>query len=312
MSHQPWEDGLRDRQVARVILVEGSANAAIALLKACVGIATGSMAILGDAVHSLTDLANNIVAWFVMRWSSQPPDDGHPYGHRKFETVAVFLLAMLLSLTAFELALAALRRGTPQIVDSGWAVGGMGIVLATNAGLATWQNRWARRLDSDLLRADSRHTFADVLTTLVAIVGWQAAARGYLWVDTAATLGVALLIGFLAYGLFRRSLPVLVDQASIDPEQLRRAALAVPGVVVVGQVRSRSYGHLAAADLVVGVAPDLSTVMSHEIATRVEHALHDAFPLETVTVHVEPDLGGPAADPVVRRMPPLEAKEEEG
>jgi cation diffusion facilitator family transporter len=278
----------RDRRVARVILIEGAANAAIAVLKAVVGFATGSLAILGDAVHSLTDLANNIVAWFVIRWSAAPPDDGHPYGHRKFETVAVFLLAMLLSLTAFELALAALRRAEPEILDAPWAAAGMLGVLATNVGLASWENFQARRLESDLLRADARHTFADVLTTIVAIGGWQAAARGYVWLDTLAALGVALLIGFLAYGLFRRSLPVLVDQASIDADHLRRAALAVPGVVAVRQVRSRSYGRLAAVDLVVGVAPDLSTLVSHEIATRVERALHAAFPLESVTVHVEP------------------------
>lgn len=310
MTSEPREDGLRDRQVARVILVEGSANAAIGLLKAVVGIATGSMAILGDAIHSLTDLANNVVAWFVVRWSSQPPDEGHPYGHRKFETVAVFLLAMLLTLTAFELALAALRRGEPEIIRSPWAGAGMLAVLATNAGLASWQNVWARRLDSDLLRADARHTFADVLTTLVAIGGWQAAARGYVWVDTLAALGVAGLIGFLAYGLFRRSLPVLVDQVSIDPEALRNTATAVPGVVAVRQVRSRSYGHLAAVDLVVTVAPDLSTLVSHEIATRVERALHAAFPLETVSVHVEPHVHRAETDTITDALQPV--REEEG
>ena len=92
----------RDRRVQRVIVIEGAANAAIMLLKGAVGISTGSMAILSDAVHSLTDLANNGVAWIVVRWSTRPPDAEHPYGHRKFETVAVFLLAMLRLANAWQ------------------------------------------------------------------------------------------------------------------------------------------------------------------------------------------------------------------
>jgi len=283
--------GARDRAILRVIWVEGSANAAIMLLKGAVGLSTGSLAILSDAVHSLTDLANNVVAWIVVRWSAQPPDEGHPYGHRKFETVAVFLLATLLVLTAFELARSAVTRAEPLVLHSDWAVAGMLCVLATNVGVAAWENRWARRLDSDILSADARHTFADVLTTVVAIVGWQAAARGQLWVDTLASLGVAVLIGYFAFGLFRRSLPVLVDRASIAPERLRRTALAVPGVLDVRRVRSRSSGRQAEVDLVVTVAPHLSTLASHEIATRVEEAVRRDLPVEALTVHVEPEEG---------------------
>lgn len=279
----------RDRAILRVILVEGAANAAITLLKGGVGLATGSLAILSDAVHSLTDLANNGVAWVVVRWSARPPDEGHPYGHRKFETVAVFLLATLLVVTAFELARSALTRADPRVVHSDWGIAGMLCVLTINVGLASWEGWWARRLDSDILSADARHTFADVLTTLVAILGWQAAARGWLWVDTAASLGVAALIGYFAFGLFRRSLPVLVDGASIEPDRLRRTALAVPGVLDVRRVRSRSAGHRAEVDLVVTVAPELSTLASHEIANRVEEAVRRELPVEALTVHVEPE-----------------------
>jgi divalent metal cation (Fe/Co/Zn/Cd) transporter len=114
-----------------------------------------------------------------------------------------------------------------------------------------------------------------------------------LWVDTAAALGVALLILYLAYGLFRRALPVLVDQAMIDAEQLRSVARGVAGVVDVESVRSRSYGREAAVDLVVIVAADLSTVDSHEIATQVEEAVRRELPVEMVTVHIEPRAAKP-------------------
>jgi len=83
----------RDQQVRHVILIEGSANLIVLLAKIWVGLTTGSLAVLGDAIHSLTDVTNNIIAWIVMHLSCQPPDREHPYGHRKFETIAVFSLA---------------------------------------------------------------------------------------------------------------------------------------------------------------------------------------------------------------------------
>jgi len=95
----------RDKQIQRVILIEGSANLIVLIAKLFVGLSTGSLAILADAIHSLTDVANNIVAWIVVRLSSLPADRKHPYGHRKFETLAVFGLAALLTVLAFELGI---------------------------------------------------------------------------------------------------------------------------------------------------------------------------------------------------------------
>lgn len=278
----------RDRQVSRVILIEGSANIGVLVLKLIVGLTTGSIGILGDAVHSVTDVANNAVAWVVLRLSTQPPDERHPYGHRKFETIAVFGLAMLLTVFAFELGLRAIQREAPEIVRTGWALGLMGCVLAVNVSLATWQANWARRLESDILRADARHTFADVLTTLVVIAGWQAAARGYVWFDTIAALGVSAVILGLAYGLFRRAIPILVDETSLEAAALIDVAQTVPGIIGVRRVRSRGSGTHAAVDMVALVAPLLSTVESHDLATAVEQAIRSAFPVESVIVHIEP------------------------
>lgn len=282
-------DQERDRQVQRVILLEGMANGAVLVMKLVVGLATGSVAVMGDAVHSLTDVANNCVAWFIIRLSIRPPDEKHPYGHRKFETVAVFGLATLLTVLAFELASHAIRRKAPEVVHSGWALGLMGCVLLINTGFATWQASRARRLESDLLRADARHTFADVLTTLVVIGGWQAAARGLVWVDTVAALGVTAVILFLAFGLFRRSIPILVDERAIESDSLIEAALRVPGIDRVHDVRSRGHRSHASVEVIAGVAPDLNTVEAHDLATAVEQQIRRDFPrVESVIVHVEP------------------------
>jgi cation diffusion facilitator family transporter len=280
----------RDRQVSRVIVIEGCANAAVLSMKLIAGLSTGSMALLSDAIHSLSDLANNAVAWFVVRLSMQPPDREHPYGHRKFETLAVFGLASLLTVLAFEIAVGAIRREPRPITTEGWALGLMGAVLLVNTALAAWEGRWARKLDSDILRADSRHTVADVLTTVVVIAGWQIGARGLAWLDTLCALGVAGLVLYLAYGLFRSAIPILVDRAALDPEGITRIAGDVPGVRRVSGVRSRWIGRSAAVDLTVWVAPSLTTAEAHHIADQIEAALETRLGVSDTTVHVEPGL----------------------
>jgi cation diffusion facilitator family transporter len=127
------------------------------------------------------------------------------------------------------------------------------------------------------------------MVTVVVIVGWQLAARGYVWLDSALTLFVAFLILSLAFGLFRRAIPVLVDHVAVEPEELAAAVDGVPGVHSVRSVRSRAGSGSPRIDVVVSVAGSLSTAESHEIADAIERELRRRFDSEDVTVHVEPD-----------------------
>lgn len=278
----------RDKDVQRVILIEGAVNVFVLLAKVVVGFTTGSLAIIGDAIHSLTDVINNIIAWIVIRLSSVPPDREHPYGHRKFETVAVFFLASLLIVLAFELALHAVKKDDSEIVTSAWELGVMLTVLVINIFLAIWQRLWARRLKSEILLADASHTFSDVLTTIVVIAGWQLSAMGYLWLDRVCAVAVSILVFYLAYCLIRRALPALVDQYALDPELLSSSILAIPGVRQVRRVRSRWIGAEKSIDLVISVDPDLSTDKSHYIATTVELLVEERFGVSDISIHVEP------------------------
>jgi cation diffusion facilitator family transporter len=282
----------RDRQIRRVLLIEGAANLCVLVAKGAVAVSTGSSAVLGDAVHSLADLANNVVALVALHLSSAPPDREHPYGHHKFETLAIFALAILLSVVAIEVALGALGERTAPIERSGWALGVMLGVLAVNVGLSTWESRRAEQLDSDLLRADARHTFSDALTTVAVIVGWQLAARGYEWLDTVFALGVAGLILYLAYGLFQRAIPILVDEIATDPGPVAEAVVNIAGVRAVRSVRSRSAGSGLSIDIVVAVDASLSTADSHGVADEVEQRLRREFSARDVSVHIEPDASG--------------------
>jgi cation diffusion facilitator family transporter len=278
----------KDLSVQRIILIEGSANVVVLMAKLFVGISTGSLAVLGDAVHSLTDVANNVVAWFVMRISAKPPDREHPYGHRKFEVLAVFVLATLLAVLAFELALQALRRDAVEPAMHSWGLALMLGVLTVNIALSAWQRYWAVRLESSILHADANHTFADVLTTIVVIVGWQLSARGFPWLDAVVALGVSALVLYLAFTLFKRVVPTLLDQMAIAPETLTALVAAIPGVREVSRVRSRWIGSDCAVDVVVKVAPALSTAESHQIADEIESALESELGVKDITVHVEP------------------------
>jgi cation diffusion facilitator family transporter len=273
--------------VRQIILIEGTANVFVLLIKVIVGLSTGSLAIMGDALHSITDVANNVIAWFVIKFASQPADREHPYGHRKFETLAVFGLATFLSIIAFELALRAFQNPATEVASQPWELALMVGVLIVNFGLASWQRYWARKLDSEILLADASHTFGDVLTTIVVIAGWQFSAMGYVWLDRLTAIGVSGLIFFLAYKLFKRVVPVLVDEIAIAPEELEDTIAQVKGVREVRRVRSRWIGSNCAVDVTVAVDANLPTKDSHQIADNIEDLIEKEFNARDISVHIE-------------------------
>ncbi|MGH8495279.1 MAG: cation diffusion facilitator family transporter [Gammaproteobacteria bacterium] len=282
------ESASRNRAIRNVLLLEGASDLLILIAKLWVGLTTGSSAVLSDALHSLTDLSNNILALVVFRISWEPPDAGHPYGHRKFETLAVFVLATLLSVTAIEIILRAFERSGEPVLQNRLGLIVMLGVLSVNIIVAAWEANRARRLDSELLRADARHTLSDVLVTVAVIVGWQLAARGYPIFDLIFALFVAGLVFYFAFGLFRRAVPVLVDGVAVDARTIRDATAAVPGVKAVRRIRSRRAGGVIVADLVVMVDSVLSTVEAHKIADEIERRLAGEFGIADTTVHIEP------------------------
>ena len=280
----------RDKKILRIILIEGAANVLVLIAKTVIGLSTGSMAILSDAIHSLTDAANNIVAFFVVRYSGLPADREHPYGHRKFETLAVFILASILVVLSFQLAINAISKDEAPVISGDLELAIMLCVLGINILVSSWQRYWAKRLNSDILLADASHTFADVLITSGVIVGWQLSAAGYAWVDRACALAVSAFVMYLAYSLFRRAIPVLTDEYAIDPAELRELVSAIEGVEKVYNIRSRWVGNSCAVDLVISVDPGLSIEQSHDITDNIESALQQQFNVTDISIHVEPHI----------------------
>ncbi len=278
----------QDRKVRVVLILEGLANTAVLIAKTVVGIHTGSSAILSDALHSLTDVFNNVFAYIVSRVSASPPDQNHPYGHRKFETLAVFVLATLLSVIAIEVVIRAFERIGNPILPSRWGLIVMFGVLIVNVLISSWENIQAKRLNSDLLKADAKHTFSDVLVTIGVICGWQLAIHGYPIFDFIFAVFVSGLVFYLAFQLFRKSIPILVDEAAVDQAKIVEAIEQIDDVIKIERLRSRNIGQETFADVVVTVRANMSTEESHKVADLIEEELYEKFAIDDVVVHVEP------------------------
>src|SRR5918995_6900808 len=221
------------------------ANLVVVAVKFAVGLDTNSLAVFGDALQSSVDAANNLFGIFVVRVAAKAPDEDHPYGHAKFETLGALLIALLLALSIFELvrgAIARLITGSPVVNVSTTALVLLVFTLAVNVGVVWFETRTGRRLGSDLLLADALHTRTDVFITLGVLAGLALARSGFVWADPALALIVAVLVGRAGYQILRRSIPTLVDERAFDQATIQREAEGVAGVVVAHSLRSPHGG----------------------------------------------------------------------
>jgi len=277
------------RRVLRILLV---ANVAVVLAKAAIGIAAGSLSVIGDAVHSSVDALNNVLGLIVVRVASKEPDDEHPYGHGKFETLGALAIVVFLSITCFELVRSSIGRlvaGGHTVRVTDLSLGLMLATLATNVVVAWYENRRGRELSSELLIADAAHTRSDVFITIGVLIGVLFARQGYTWVDPAVAIVVAVLIARVAYQILGRTVPVLVDERAIPEPTIRESAQAVEGVKSAYGIRSRGgNAGVRYAEVTIAVDSAANVADAHAIADEVEARLKKDLELEAVTVHVEP------------------------
>jgi len=281
----------RNAAIRRVFLGLLVANLAVLVVKVGIGIKAGSLAVLGDAVHSSADGLNNIVFIALMKIAGQAPDDEHPYGHSKFEVLGGLGIVVFLCVACFELlkqAFLGLLHGAAPPTFSRLDLGLLALTLATNLWVAWYESRRGRQLQSDLLLADAAHTRADVFITVGVLVGAVLARQGLRYVDQAVAIVVSVLIARAAWEIFRRAMPTLVDQVAREPLAIRRSAEAVEGVASAYGIRSRSAAGVVFAELTIGVAGGLAVQHAHEIADAVEQRLKQDLQLDEVVVHIEP------------------------
>ena len=281
----------RATEIQRVLLGLLVANLAVVGAKFAIGIASGSLAVLGDAVHSSVDAMNNVLGLAVIGVAARAPDEDHPYGHTKFETLGALAIVVFLSISWFELVKGAVSRlamGAPRLDISQLQLGVLVVTLAINTAVAWYETRRGRELDSDLLLADAAHTRADVLVTLGVLASVLLSRAGLAIADPIVALLVAAVVLYLAWRIAARSVPVLVDQHAMPAASIRAVAESVGGVHGAYAIRSRGAPGRTFAELTIAVDGGASVESAHRIADTVEELLRSKLELHEIVVHVEP------------------------
>jgi len=280
-----------ERRPELVALVSVGIGVALVVGKLVVGLLTGSLGILSEAVHSLFDLAASTFTLFAVRAARKPADNEHPYGHGRAENLAAFAEGVLLIVTAGVITFEAIRRlvvGGPAVNPTGYAFGLVLVTLVIESARAVVLRRVGRRASSEAMLADSTDRVADVLASIGVLVGLAGVRAGLVWADAAAALLVALII-FRAAGLLAwRSGDILMDRAPAGAEkQLRDAIRDVDGVREVRSVRVRRSGATLIGDVKIATGRMLSVEAASALAGDVRAQAGAVLPGLDLAVAVE-------------------------
>jgi cation diffusion facilitator family transporter len=275
------------RVLARVLVL----NLIVAVAKIALGYASGAVSILSDGFHSLTDGASNVVALFGVRIARQPPDDDHPYGHRKFETLAsvgilIFLVLVLVQVAGA--AVARLRSVEAPVVEAlaFWVMGGTFLI---NVAVVVYERRAGRRLNSEILLADAHHTTSDLATSLTVIAALVGVRMGYAWLDPAAALIVAGFIAYACWEIFSETSRILGDRMVIDEGSIREVVRGVPEVLGCHRIRTRGPSDHVFLDLHVWMDGSLPLHEAHRLSHVVKDHVMARFPqIKDAVIHIEP------------------------
>jgi cation diffusion facilitator family transporter len=266
-------------------------NLGIALAKIALGYATGAVSILSDGFHSLTDSASNVVALVGVSVARRPPDANHPYGHRKYETMASLGILIFLVIVLVQVVTSAVDRlltgGTPRVFPEG--IGLMAVTLGVNIWVVSYEMREGKRLQSEVLRADAKHTRSDVLTSAAVLAALIGVWFGYPMLDPIAALLVAGFIGQACWSIALDASGILSDQIVIAEADVRAVVQSVPEVIGCEKIRTRGAVDYAFLDLHLWLDRSMTLETAHATSHVVKDRLMAKFPqLADVVIHIEP------------------------
>ncbi|MGF1588271.1 MAG: cation diffusion facilitator family transporter [Pleurocapsa sp.] len=287
-------------QVRRVLWLTLLLNLFVMALKFTLGIATGSLSLQADAIHSVTDSVNNVLGLVTNRFSSPQPDREHPYGHQKFEAVGALGIAAFLGIACFEILRGAVEKlfwntENVAIAVSSTELWLLLLVLGVNIFVAFYERNIGRKIGSPILIADARHTMSDIWVTIIVIAGlvgvWQAENLNIpqlQWLDVVLAFPVALLVFHSGWEVINENLPWLVDEMAIAPEEIYDVATQVLGVVNCHDIASRGIlDRQVFIEMHLIVDTD-DLVVAHQITEQIEELLEKRFGAVRVLIHVEP------------------------
>jgi cation diffusion facilitator family transporter len=297
VAHSDGEDFLnRHAQIERVLIRVLLLNLSVASAKIAFGYASGAISIISDGFHSLTDAGSNIVGVIGVRAAGRPPDEDHPYGHRKYETVAAAAVTVFLLLLVLEVLRHAYDHlmggaGTLQISLGGFAV--MLVTIGVNIGVSRYELREANRLGSEVLLADSLQTRGDIWTSSTVLIALVGARSGLPILDPLAALVVAGFIGYAAFEIARTTTHILSDRIVISQTELEDVVLSVSGVIGCHHIRTRGSTDHVFLDLHVWLPADMPLLEAHDLSHVVKDRLMARYPqIVDAIIHIEPPPRG--------------------
>jgi cation diffusion facilitator family transporter len=282
----------RYSDVTRILKRVLFANVGVAIAKLILGYSTGAVSIVSDGFHSLTDSASNIVALVGVSIARRPPDRNHPYGHRKYETMASLGILLFLIIVMVELLRSTIGRllggsAPPRVVPESIAI--MAVTLVVNLVVVSYEQRAGRRLRSEVLLADAKHTRSDVLTSSTVLGGLVGVWLGYPILDPMVALLVAGFIGHAGWAIAQDASRILSDEIVIAEDDVRAVVQSTPRVIGCEKIRTRGSADHAFLDLHLWLDGGMSLRDAHATSHVVKDKLMARFPeLADVVIHIEP------------------------
>jgi len=280
-------------------------NMVLAIVKIVTGVIGNSYALIADGIESTTDIVSSLVVWTGLKISSLPPDDDHPYGHGKAESIAGMVVAVALLLAAMFIGIQSVREIiTPHHAPAWFTLLVLALVIGIKETLYRFVFRVGDELASTAVKGDAWHHRSDAITSAAAFVGISVAligGKGYESADDWAALLACAFILFNGYRIFRAALGEIMDAAVPSPiqKEIRELSASVPGVIRVEKCRIRKSGLGLIVEIHLEVDGDLTVRRGHEIAHKVSNPLKSSsLSVQVVMVHVEP------AEAAAAEMPP--------
>lgn len=269
-----------------------ASNALLITMKLVVGIISGSVSIISEAIHSSMDLMAAVIAYFSVRVSDNPPDSRHPYGHGKFENISGVIEALLILIAAVWIIFEAIRKitGEETVVDN-IAIGSAVMLISAiiNSLVSRRLYKVARETGSLALEADALHLKTDVYTSLGVAAGLLLILlTDIMWLDPVVAILVALFIIREAYRLLKRAYSPLLDVSWQDEDVKELEDVLHELNVNYHELRTRISGNYRFIDFHIEIPKDQSVEDAHNYCDLIEEKLMARFENLNVTIHVEP------------------------
>lgn len=285
----------RYKEARKVTIVGSVIDLLLGVAKIVVGYIGSSQALIADGIHSLSDLATDGIVLFAMKHGSREADAKHPYGHGRIETLATIVLGVALVGVALGIGWdAALRLMHPDLLmHPGWLALGVGVIsIFAKEAIYHYTMRAAKRLKSNLLRANAWHSRSDAISSVIVVAGILGSMGGWVYLDAVAAIGVAIMIAKIGSELAWHSAQELIDTA-MEPEQVekvRQAILSVDGVQTLHMLRTRRMGSDGLVDVHILVSPRISVSEGHRISDTVRaQIIRQVDDVTDVMVHIDPE-----------------------